>query len=222
MLYTVTRRFYWCEEDVEWKPNPSNLPSESEIEIVREFAPDRTGKSEWRSIEDLQYLYPEHAGQLGGNGSTMFTRRVAKDFLCSPKQAKKKEGNKIVERRFYGLVKEVKGNHAIRSDIKKRVEKMPCAVLGTCSHIEVDHKDGRKDDPRVNNVETQMFSDFQPLHQVVNVVKREACKECKRTNQRFDATSLGYSTSYTEGDSQYEGTCEGCYWFDPRSFRSNV
>lgn len=58
------------------------------------------------------------------------------------------------------------------------------------TRIEVDHKDGRKDDWRVSNPDTQSFTDFQPLCKAANDVKRQICKECKLTNQRWDALIL--------------------------------
>ena len=219
-LYTVTGRFYWCEEREQWLPNPKKMPSEAEITILEEFSPDIQGYSDWVSIPALKKKYPDLEGSLGGNGSNMFTRKIARDFNCAPTQAKNKNGNRVVERRFYGLVQAQASKQAIRSDIKKIIEKQPCVVLGTTSDTQVDHKDGRKIDPRVLNLKTQRLDDFQPLHKTANMKKREVCAKCTKTNQRFDARSLGYPIAYTEGRSQYEGTCKGCFWYDPKTFRT--
>ena len=222
ILYTVTKRFLWCDKTEQWQPNLEKMPSEAEISILEEFRPNIQGVSDWISIEILKDKYPEIADRLGGNGSNMFTRMIAKDFNCKPSQSKKKDGNRIIARRFYGLVQDTSSKQAIRSDIKRKLEKMSCVLLGTTSETQVDHKDGRKIDPRVLNIKTQLIDDFQPLHKTANIKKREVCIKCSKTNKRFDARTLGFRKSFTEGGVQYEGTCKGCFWFDPKAFRSGM
>ncbi|MFD1094994.1 restriction endonuclease [Salegentibacter chungangensis] len=113
----------------------------------------------------------------------------------------------------------------IHPKIKKELAKKRCIILGTtrsCDHkTEVDHKDGRKDNPRVMNPKTQRIEDFQPLSKPANDAKRQFCKVCAKTNQRFDAKRLGYTTSFIQGDVEYteELGCIGCYWYDPIAFR---
>ena len=113
----------------------------------------------------------------------------------------------------------------IRKDIKEKLSKQPCIVLGvhtSCDHkIEIDHKDGRKDDERIMNTKTQAIDDFQPLSKPANDAKRQHCKKCKETGIRFDAKILGYPVSVIKGDLIYEEKlgCEGCFWYDIRAFR---
>lgn len=113
----------------------------------------------------------------------------------------------------------------IRADIKKEISSQRCVVLGTnrsCDHkTEVDHKDGRKDDTRVMNTVTQKKEDFQPLSKPANDAKRQFCKICKETNQRYDATNLGYRVSVTIGTLKYDEKigCKGCFWYDVIAFR---
>lgn len=94
-----------------------------------------------------------------------------------------------------------------------------CAVLGT-SNPECDHKDGHRDDwgdPAQFTVD-----DFQPLSSPANKAKRQACKECRQTKRRFDATTLGFAVAQFVGNGVYEGSCVGCYWHDVRRFHTEV
>jgi len=88
--------------------------------------------------------------------------------------------------------------------------------------IEVDHKDGRKDDWRVSDPKTQQLDDFQPLCRAANLIKREICKKCKETDIRWDAKNIkGNPYSFYKGDKQYtkELGCVGCYQYDPVKYR---
>ena len=88
--------------------------------------------------------------------------------------------------------------------------------------IEIDHKDGRKNDERISSLEGQKIEDFQPLCKAANDVKRQICKECKKTNIRWDAKNIkGNPYSYYEGNEKYteELGCKGCYQYDPVEYR---
>ena len=136
-------------------------------------------------------------------------------------------GNKIDRIRLNGFntCDTAKHSQSIRNDIKRKISQQRCVVLGTnrsCDHkTEVDHKDGRKDDPRVMNTATQQLEDFQPLSKPANDAKRQFCKECKDTGLRYDAKKLGYPISFTYGSKKYEKKfkCKGCFWYDPVAFR---
>lgn len=116
-------------------------------------------------------------------------------------------------------------SQSIRADIKRVIAAKRCIVLGTnrsCDHkTEVDHKAGRKDDINVMNTATQQISDFQPLSKPANDAKRQFCKLCTASGERFDAKALGYTVSFTEGGLKYDKIigCKGCFWFDPVAFR---
>ena len=105
----------------------------------------------------------------------------------------------------------------IPSWIRQALDGKRCVVLGI-SRVEIDHKDGRLDDPRLNDVKQLRIDDFQPLSKAVNKAKRQHCKECRATNLRFDATRLGFLKAQVEGDGDYRGSCVGCYWHDPQYF----
>ena len=116
-------------------------------------------------------------------------------------------------------------SQTIKKEIKDILSKQPCIVLGThrsCDHkIEIDHKDGRKNDLRVMNTKTQKLEDFQPLSKPANDAKRQFCKKCKETGIRFDAKILCYPVSVIYGDLKYDEKigCKGCFWYDVKAFR---
>ena len=220
-LYTVNNKFYWDEALQMWQPNPLDEPNPLCWDVCQVIRPDRDGFSDWFNVAHLKELLPMHAGQIGGNGSNLFTRsHLAKAFNFEPEQAYKTRGTAKVERRAYGLVKARSEQFPIRKDIKEAIRKRYCAVLHTKAQIEVDHKDGRKDSWLTNDVNLQRIDDFQALHKTANNVKRQVCKDCDSNNQRFDARVLGFPCGWTEGGAQYHGTCRGCFWYDPVAFRS--
>ena len=121
-------------------------------------------------------------------------------------------------------------NRRIREDIHKEIISQSCVVTGVDAdgsngRIECDHKNGRYNNPEVNEVSTQSPNDFQPLHKNVNTIKREHCKRCEQTGKRFDAKNLGFAVSWLQGDAKHSGNsdgCVGCYWYDPKDFHSKV
>lgn len=222
VIYTVTQRFKWNDEMDMWIPNPLKPPTPCEAKVCAFIRPNKQGYSEWFNIFELSQAFP-NCNSLGGkNGSGMFTRELAKDFIFTADQAKRRDGSKITARRAYGLVKRRPETNFISADIRKKLSKTYCAALGTNAQLEINHKDGRKDGWIVSDPDLQSVEDFQMLHKTVNAVKREACAKCKQTNQRFDARKLGFPFGWTEGGSQYLETCKGCYWYSPTEFRSRV
>ena len=101
--------------------------------------------------------------------------------------------------------------------IRQKLQNERCAVLDV-SNVEIDHKDGRRDDPRLADPERVTLDDFQPLSKAANNAKRQHCKVCRETNQRYDAKRLGFPVSQSRGNGVYNGTCVGCYWHDPKAF----
>jgi hypothetical protein len=135
---------------------------------------------------------------------------------------KEGSGNKNTHIRYCGPQEDDGLRQTIRRDIWEKLSKLPCVFTGTTSQIEVDHKGGRKDDPRVMNPNTQVIEDFQPVCKTVNDIKRQVCKQCEATGQRFDATTIGHPVAAVDGSLEYQGTCKGCYYHDPKYFRSRL
>lgn len=131
-----------------------------------------------------------------------------------------KEKGRIVYVKLHGYKKRPI-DKPIPEKIRKQIRILPCAIL-SISTVEADHKDGRRDDPRLSDPSKVTIEDFQPLSRAVNTAKRQHCKTCRKTNQRFDATKLGYAVSQIKGNGKYRGTCIGCYWYDPAFFNKTV
>lgn len=100
--------------------------------------------------------------------------------------------------------------------VREKYKKDACRILATSSQIEIDHKDGRYDDPSID------ADGFQPLSRSVNLAKRNHCIKCKETDKRFDARVLGYKVGQVMGNGVYRGSCTGCYWHDPQFFNQEI
>ena len=134
----------------------------------------------------------------------------------------KRDGGRIVSYQCVGFNKV--SDKTIKKEIKDFIAKKKCLLLGT-KNPEADHKNGRYNNPRVNNKLTQRKEDFQPLGQAANKAKRQVCKKCKLTNKRFDAKRLGFEKSFLFGGATYLESpdgCIGCFWYDVREFQKNV
>ena len=188
------------------------------IELAK---PNEKGFSRW---VDVKEFVGKFIGLKFGNGADWARSdgSLAKIYILE-RDNKQIVGNSVDRVRLNGFRNEDVGSQQIRADIKREISKKRCVILGT-SNPETDHKDGRKNDPRVMNVKTQIVDDFQPLSKAANTAKRQFCKECKATGNRYDAKKLGYSISFAEGAMIYEKPlgCIGCFWYDPIEFRKHL
>lgn len=198
----------------------------SKNELFLELAaPDKNGVSRWVSTTEFVGKYASL--QLGngcdfGRASSPLRKKYVVEFDKSLTP-----GNRIDAIRLNGFNKERVFNQSIRPDIRDAILQRRCVMLGVNGKsenttIEVDHKDGRKDDWRVSNPATQKIDDFQPLCKAANDIKRQICKRCKADNIRWDARNIdGNPYSFYDGDEHYndELGCVGCYQYDPVEYR---
>ena len=200
------------------------MEKQTQIELFLELAkPDtETGISRWVSKTEFVGKYKDLMFQNGWSWGRR-DGQLAKMYVLERFPAH----GAIEKVRTNGFNIEEKFNQAIRSDIKDYYKNKKCVMLGVCgtsvnTRIEVDHKDGRKNDTRVSDKRTRKLEDFQPLCKAANDVKRQICKECKKTNKRWNAKNLkGNPYSYYEGNENYteELGCIGCYQYDPVAYR---
>lgn len=198
----------------------------TKTELFIELAnPDKNGVSRWVKSSEFVGKYKDL--QLGNGGSwCRASSSLAKKYIVEFDKTLT-SGNSIDAVRLNGFNKNQTFNQNIRSDIKEFYKNQNCVMLGVQgfsenTKIEIDHKDGRKDDWRVSDSKTQRLEDFQPLCKAANDVKRQICKNCKLTNKRWDAKNIkGNPYSFYEGDENYteELGCVGCYQFDPVEYR---
>ncbi len=196
------------------------------IDLFLELAqPNENGESRW--VYATEFVGKYKPLELGngwswGRASSPLQKkyRVEVDRGKTP-------GNRIDAIRLVGFNKEQHFSQTIRKDICDEIRKRKCVMLGINgtsenTKIEVDHKDGRKNDMRVSDQATQRIDDFQPLCKAANDIKRQICKNCKATDKRWDARNIeGNPYSFYEGDEEYNESqgCVGCYQYDPVEYR---
>lgn len=204
------------------------MPRQTKIGLFLELAqPNEHWISRWVSVDEFIWTY---VSLVFGNWRDW----ARDDWMLGKKYIIEVDKsvtswNRVDRIRLAWLKREDSWSNAIRADIKRIIKKQRCVVLGTSSkphkEIEVDHKNGRKNNPRVMNINTQELNDFQPLAKAANDAKRQFCKECKRTNKRYNAKLLWYPVSYTEWWEEHDLTpngCIWCFWYDPVAFRRNL
>lgn len=198
----------------------------TKTELFLELAnPDKIGKSCWVKSKEFVGEYKDL--QLGNGGSwCRASSSLAKKYIVEFDKSLT-SGNSIDAIRLNGFKTEKTFSQAIRKDIKDFYKDKNCVMLGVRgtsenTKIEVDHKDGRKDDWRVSDPKTQKLEDFQPLCKAANDAKRQICINCKETDKRWDAKNiLGNPYSFYKGDENYTEDlgCVGCYQYDPVEYR---
>lgn len=198
----------------------------SKTELFLDLAcPDKNGFSRWVSVNEFVGKYKQL--QLGNGGSwCRKSSSLAKKYNLEFDKSQTK-GNAIDALRLCGLNTARSFNQSIRKDIRDYYKTQKCVMLGVCGRsentmIEVDHKDGRKDNHRISDLKMQKMDDFQALCKAANDIKRQICKVCKETNIRWSAKNIkGNPYDFYQGDERYtsELGCVGCYQYDPVAYR---
>lgn len=196
----------------------------NKMELFLKLArPDENGVSHWVSVSEFEGEYKELKlgnGFSWGRRSSSLARKyiVETDKTQTP-------GNSVDRIRLNGFNPQSTFKQTIRKDICDEIRKRRCVMLGVNGNsentiIEVDHKDGRKNDLRVSDQSTQRLEDFQPLCKAANDIKRQICKRCKESDKRWKARNIeGNPYDFYEGGEDYCGTCQGCYQYDPVEYR---
>lgn len=192
---------------------------EAFMAYIRERAnyDEELGTCDWVEVSALVSYDPRFV--LGNGGS--WCRDDGP--LRSHRIEREKKGNRIVRVRLTGKREDQK-ERRIREDIRRKISKERCVVLDVGSNIEVDHKNGRYDSHRMVEPDQQREEDFQALSKAANVAKRQHCKNCKESGQRYDARRLGYAVGWVAPGTEDFKTwgCGGCYWYDPKFFNARM
>lgn len=132
-----------------------------------------------------------------------------------------KKDNKTFAVQLDGPNYSLKIYRSINKEIRSSIENQRCVILDVGSNIEIDHKNGKYDNPSMILQEDQEIENFQPLSKAANYAKRQHCKECNDDGKRYDARQLGYKEGWTRGDENTQN-CVGCYWYDPKRFNELI
>ncbi len=191
----------------------------SKVSLFLELAkPDETGNSRKVAIDEFIGKYSRlkmgHGGDWCRSDGNLARMYIVERF-------KESNNNAITAVQLFGFNTKKQIYKQIRSDIVKKISSQKCAVLNI-GNVEVDHKDGHRDDYDNLKPEKQKLEDFQPLSSAVNKAKRQHCKVCRNTKKRFDARVLGFSKGCWAGNGVYRGTCVGCYWHDVKKFNQEI
>lgn len=200
----------------------------SKIDLFLELAqPNENGFSRWVNVSEFKDKY--ESLKLGNGGSWCRKSSSLQKTYIVEFDKMITSSNSIDAIRLVGFNKNFHFRQSIRNDIRDYYKNKSCVITGANGNsentiIEIDHKDGQKNNERVSNTDTQTLSDFQPLCKAANDIKRQICKNCILSGIRWDATQLeGFPISYYKGGKELKKYgCEGCYWFDPVEYRKYV
>jgi hypothetical protein len=139
------------------------------------------------------------------------------------------KGNTIFLIKVFGN-KDGNSGRPIRKDIKNKLKNNSCVVCGSNSNIEIDHKNGLYNDPRVLNIKTQTIDDFQTLCKHCNDQKRQTYVWQEKNNKRYPTTLIPqfkiFNINYIYGDETYNkndiNAMVGTYWYDPIYFMQHI
>jgi hypothetical protein len=91
------------------------------------------------------------------------------------------------------------------------------------STIEIDHKipwTRLNDDIDTSSInEEEIKNNFQLLTKEHNLLKDRACTKCKNEGIREGLFGINF---WYDGNSKYNGTCEGCGWYDGNKWRDKL
>jgi hypothetical protein len=118
----------------------------------------------------------------------------------------------------------------ISKNIDIKIKKQKCVSCGSSSDIICDHKNDLYNDEDVLNTKTQSISDFQPLCNHCNLLKRQIHKDEKKNNKLFSAKNL-QKYDIIPFQFPWEKYCfnitdkhikKDTYWYDPVEFNNKI
>lgn len=95
---------------------------------------------------------------------------------------------------------------------------------GSVDRLEIDHRitpDRETEKPLpIEITDEELKSRYMVLSRVNNQTKREACKKC--INSSIRQPSITGINFFYDGDCSYEGTCKGCFWAYPETWKKEL
>ncbi len=195
----------------------------TKIELFLELAqPNNLGISRWVNVNEFVGKY--ESLKLGNGGSWCRKSSILNKKYIVEFDKTITNSNRIDAIKLSGFNQQPSFNQYIHPDIRTQLKNKKCAFLNIKgfsenTSIEIDHKDGQKNDLRLNDLAKQKLEDFQPVCRTINLIKRQKCKKCKTSNIR-PLPPEGYPYNYVFGTEKLnESGCKGCFWYDPIEFR---
>lgn len=194
-------------------------------EVDKLFCPNETGVSRWVSREELQ------ENKILGWGNNGCGRHGI--YFADNRFVWEKQGTKRIEMlrtNGYNTSYTESLSRPIRKDIDKYFKSQCCVVCGSHSDLTTDHKNDLYNNPRVLDLQTQTFDDFQCLCRHCNLQKRQVAKKTKETGLRYKATNIShlsvFGIDFVEGDETFDPSnidaMVGTFWYDPLHFMREV
>lgn len=202
-------------------PTPSKLMRPNLQKVVNLFQPDNNGYSRWVTVEEVRNA------NLSWSNNGNVRRGIAFGVGEYNWEFKRVNNRRVIEMRLNGYNQSSVFNQRIRRDIVDELRKQNvsnfapnCIVPLVDSDKEIDHRWGRKDDPKYNyisDIETQSIGDFQLLSHSHNQFKREQCVKCKNTNLRFSPPN---NQDFKIGCKEWQNEvgCSGCPLAQPELY----
>jgi len=184
------------------------------------FAPNQDGVSKWVSVADFK------KADLGWSNNGNLRRGAAFGITDIKWEARRKSHSRseITGLRMIGWNTDDAFDQMILPDVRDvfqyekycNISMLPVPLPDR----EVDHRFGNKDHPdyvKLYSRANQQVEDFQLVHRVLNLQKRQMCVKCVEEESRPAHPTLGYA----EGDSSLAKRfpCKGCYLAEPERFR---
>lgn len=183
------------------------------------FRPDKDGHSDWVEIEAF-----EPAGlRWTANGN--LRRGIAWGLSGIKWEVERGAGRKVVALRMAGWNDEDAFDQNIVPAVRQAMESVVVCNLSMLPvprpDREIDHRFGYKNHPdyiELYKPENQRVKDFQLIHRVLNLQKRQMCVVCVDTQTRPAHPTLGFA----EGDESMPERfpCKGCFLAEPERFRN--
>ena len=187
------------------------------------FNPDINGYSEWVTRETISNNKSLNWGNNGiGRHNIYFNdNRFLWEKYPATGSIQKLRTVGFNYNKLYGA------SRPIRKDISDYYKSMKCVHCDTSSNIIPDHKNDLYNDPRVLNIHTQTYDDFQSLCTSCNAKKRQVSKKTKELNKRIGATTIGsishFKINFISGTDYLDlndiNAMRGTYWYDCPLFK---
>lgn len=182
------------------------------------FRPNGDGKSDWVSIDSF-----ESAGlRWTANGN--LRRGVPWGLSEIRWEVERGSGRKVVALRMAGWNDDDAFDQKINPEVRRAFDTVAECNLSMLPvpkpDREIDHRYGHKNHPdyvELYKPENQTAKDFQLIHRVLNLQKRQMCVVCVETQIRPAHPTLGFAEGNQAMPERFP--CSGCFLAQPERFR---